>query len=232
MNVPTVKSNSQVIRQKIAATCGDARIAFSEFWSRPDLPEVVPAMLVLIHQIMRATAPLMATAARRCEELAGEDELCAALAPYYARHAEEEAPHPDWHLNDLLAAGFAREDVVDAMPLPDVAAMMGSQYYWIHHYHPVMLLGSIAILEGNPPTMELVDRLEKVSGLKPEAFRTYRFHGEVDPHHIAEFDEAVDAMPLTRRHLGLVGVSAHYTASTLAQCVRRIGPEDSPRVSG
>lgn len=231
MTAPIARTNSQIVRSKIAMTCGDAHVAFTEFWSRPDLPAVTPAMLVLIHQIMRATAPLMATAADRARQLANRDPLCAALAPYYAAHSEEETAHPDWHLNDLEAAGISRETVLDTLPLPDVASMMGAQYYWIHHFHPVMLLGSIAILEGNPPTMELIDRLEKETGLRPEAFRTYRFHGEVDPHHIAEFDAAIDAMPLTRRDIGLIGVSALHTATMVAQCVRRITPADSPEVA-
>jgi hypothetical protein len=225
-------TNSQLIRAKMRISCGAAHHAFGAFWNRPDLPAVMPAMLVLIHQIARATAPLMATAAIRSEQLAGQDPLCAALAPYFREHAAEEAEHPDWHLNDLDAAGIARADVLGAMPLPDVAAMMGAQYYWTHHYHPVMLLGAIAVLEGNPPTMELVDRLERESGLKPEAFRTYRFHGEVDPHHIAEFDAAVDSFPLSTRDIGLIGVSATYTANALAACVRRLSPSDSPKVAG
>jgi len=231
MNAPTARPNSQIIRAKIALSCGDAHVAFTEFWAREDLTDVTPAMLVLIHQIMRATAPLMEAGAIQARERAADDPLCAALADYYARHAEEEAPHPDWHLGDLVAAGFERADVADAMPLPDVAALMGAQYYWIHHFHPVMLLGAIAILEGNPPTMELCDRLEAETGLRPEAFRTYRFHGAVDPHHMAEFDAAVDAMPLSRRDIGRIGVSATYTANQLARCVRRITADDSPPVA-
>lgn len=226
-----VRSNSEIVRSKIRVTCGDAQIAFEEFWSRPDMKDVLPAMMVLMHQISRATAPLLATAAKCADERAGTDPLCAALAPYYHKHAEEEAPHPDWHLNDLVAAGIPREAVTDAMPFPDVATLMGAQYYWIHHYHPVMLLGCVAVIEGNPPSMELVDRLEREGGLRPEAFRTYRFHGEVDPHHIQEFNEAVDGFPLDRRHLGQIGLSATFTANTLASCVRRIRPDDSPRIS-
>ncbi len=231
MNAPQTLTNSQIIRAKIAIGGGAAHHAFSEFWQRPDLPQVMPAMMVLIHQIMRATAPLMETASRRAAELADQDPLCARLAEYFQEHAEEEAPHPSWHLNDLEAAGFSREAVLDTMPLPDVAALLGAQYYWVHHFHPVMLLGSIAVLEGNPPTMELCDRLEQESGLKAEAFRTYRFHGEVDPHHIKEFDEAVDGMPITPRQLGLIGVSALYTSNALADCVRRLSPSDYEPVS-
>lgn len=57
MTAPIARTNSQVVRSKIAMTCGDAHVAFSDFCSRPHLPAVTPAMLVLIHQIMRTTAP-------------------------------------------------------------------------------------------------------------------------------------------------------------------------------
>ena len=231
MNIQNTMSNSQLIRGRIAVSCGASHLAFTEFWNRKDMPQVMPAMLVLMHQVMRATAPLMATASEVAARRAAEDPLCAVLADYFAKHAKEEEEHPGWHLNDAEAAGISRAEILDTMPLPDVASMMGAQYYWIHHFHPVMLLGNIAVLEGNPPTMELCDRLERETGLKPEAFRTYRFHGEVDPHHIREFDEAVDEMPLTQRQIGLIGVSALHTANTLADCVRRLTPDDSPKVS-
>lgn len=95
----------------------------------------------------------MGTAADRARQMAEDDPLCTALAPYYAAHAAEEAAHPDWHLNDLEAAGVSRETVLETMPIRDLASMMGARYAWIHHFHPVMLLGSTAILKGNPSTM-------------------------------------------------------------------------------
>ena len=32
------------------------------------------------------------------------------------------------------------------------AALVGAQYYWIRHVHPVALLGYVMLLEGYPPS--------------------------------------------------------------------------------
>jgi len=228
MHAPTVLSNSMLMRTKMQLTCTAANAAFAAFWARDDLGEVVPAFLVVLQQIMRATVPLLETARDRAAELAATDELCAALEGYYGKHAEEEQNHDIWGLEDLAAVGYPTEAVLDMVPLPDIAAMMGAQYYWIHHHHPVMLIGCIAVLEGGPPSEALIKRLEQETGLGPKAFRTYRFHGEVDPHHRDDLDRAVDRMPLTKQHLGLIGISATHTANMLAASINRIDARDAP----
>lgn len=228
MTTPRRMSNSDLIRAKMQLTCGAAQRAFTTFWARDDLPEVAPALLVLLHQIVRSTVPLLEAGRDRAAERAADDPLSAALEAYYGKHAVEETDHDLWTLDDLEAVGYPRAAVLDIPPLPDVAAMMGAQYYWLHHYHPVMLLGCVAILEGSPPSNALVDRLERDTGLGPLAFRTYRFHGEVDPHHLEDLDRAMDEMPLTPRHIGLIGISATYTANALAACVARLSPSDAP----
>lgn len=228
VNAPPRMSNSMLMRTKMRLTCGAANEAFAAFWARDDLAEVVPAFLVVLQQIMRATVPLLETARDKAAERAVEDDLCKSLEIYYGKHAREEQNHDVWALEDMDAVGYPTDAVLDRVPLPDVAAMMGAQYYWIHHYHPVMLIGCIAVLESGPPTEALIDRLERQTGLGPQAFRTYRFHGAVDPRHLEELDAAVDEMPLTRRDLGLIGISATHTANTLAAIVRRLDAGDAP----
>ena len=228
MNAPSPMSNSMLMRTKMQLTCGAANQAFAAFWRRDDLPEVVPTFLVVLQQIMRATVPLLETARDRSAERAKDDPLCAALEAYYGKHATEEQDHDVWALEDMAAVGYPTDKVLGMVPMADVANMMGAQYYWIHHYHPVMLIGCIAVLEGGPPSEALIERLERETGLGPEAFRTYRFHGAVDPHHLEDLDRAVDEMPLTRRELGLIGISATHTANTLAAIVDRLDPSDAP----
>ena len=46
-------------------------------------------------------------------------------------------------------ASSARE--IARPPAPAVAALVGAQYYWVLHHHPVALLGYIGLLEGYPP---------------------------------------------------------------------------------
>lgn len=228
MNTEFSASRSQLMRRKMLLTSGPLHAAFNRLWEREDLDEVFPAFLVLLHQVMRASVPLMQTAADVARKSADTDPLSAALAAYFDKHVPEEADHDLWTLDDLEASGFVRQSVLDRTPLPDVASMAGSQYYWIHHHHPAMLLGYIAVLEGNPPEMAHIAELEKRTGLPTEAFRTYRFHSDVDPHHLHELDEAIDAMPLDRHMMGLIGISATHTAQTLAACIDRLDPSDGP----
>lgn len=232
MNVITANpgqmSNSQLIRSKMQLTCHPANEAFSQFWARPDLAEVIPAFLVTLQQIMRATVPLMEAARDEAARMATRDPLCRHLRDYYGNHVSEEMDHDIWALEDLEEAGYPRDIVLNMLPLGDIASMMGAQYYWIHHFHPVMMLGCIAVLEGGPPSDALINKLERESDLPTEAFRTYRFHGSVDPHHRDDLDKALDEMPLTRRNLGLIGISATHTANTLADIVSRISPTDAP----
>ena len=221
-------NRSTIMRRKMELTNGDMHAAFARFWARDDLAEALPAFLVLLHQIMRASVPLMRAAAVVARESAANDPLSAALADYYEHHCDEEKDHDLWTLNDLDAAGFDREAVLDRLPPPDVASMVGAQYYWLHHYHPVMLLGYIAVLEGSPPSSAHISEIEARTGLPSDIFRTYRFHGEVDPHHLADLDRTIDQLPLTARHMGLIGISAAFTAAELSRCVDAISVSDAP----
>jgi hypothetical protein len=125
--------------------------------------ELYPAYLVLSHGIIRASVPLMAAARERARELAG-DPVAAAVADYCGRHIEEELGHDDWLLEDLAFLGVDPEDVRTRPPSPTVAALVGAQYYWIRHVHPVGLLGYVLLLEGWPPTPATVDELRRRTG--------------------------------------------------------------------
>ena len=108
-----------------------------------------------------------------------------------------------------------------------VAGLVGAQYYWIFHYHPVALLGYIALLEGYPPTGELVDELTARTGYGAEAFRTLRLHAELDPGHRDELDETLDALPLTPEQSTVLGLSAMYSVHMLARAIDDVIDEDS-----
>jgi pyrroloquinoline quinone (PQQ) biosynthesis protein C len=166
---------------------------------------------------MRATVPLLHEAARRCRELAPADPVAARLAPYFERHAAEEARHDDWFLEDAAALGLSVEAVLERVPPPEVAALLGAQYYWIRHAHPVALLGCFAVLEGSPPTLAALAALERRSGAPARAFRTFRKHARLDPRHRADLDALVDELPLSRRQWELLETSAVYTADQLGR---------------
>jgi hypothetical protein len=150
------------------------------------------------------------------------DPLREPLASYYGQHIDEEKDHDDWTLEDLGVIGLSPKEVLSRIPLPTTASFVGSQYYWIYHHHPVGLLGYISVLESDPGTTEIYDDLERRTGLPKALFRTYRMHGELDPQHVKELDEFIDTLPVSDKHMSLMGISAMSASIGLAECVSRL----------
>jgi hypothetical protein len=215
-------THSQLLRGKMELTCSELLDTLDAFWRSPDLPAAMPGFLILLHQIMRASVPLMETARRRAVALdAGErrDPVSRGLVSYFDLHIPEERDHDRWILEDLAALGLKSRSVLREIPPPSVASLVGAQYYWIEHHHPVALLGYIAVLEGFPPRRTRIDAVQRKTGLPRAAFRTYRKHAELDPFHRLGLDRALDALPLDRDQQGLVGMSAAHTAALLSDCI-------------
>ena len=164
--------------------------------------------------------PLTETALARAREL-GDD----ALAAYLAEHVTEELGHDETLLGDLELLGVDRATVLGRMPSPSVAGLVGGQYYWIHHYHPVAFLGYVALMEGYPPTTDLIEALIERTGYPRAAFTTYLEHAELDPGHRDHLDETLDALPLEPRDEGIIGISAIETAMWAARSLEELLPE-------
>jgi Iron-containing redox enzyme len=190
--------------------------------THPRIAELWPAYLIRTHLIIRATVPLMESAVGRARELAGADPVAAGVASYLEVHSEEERDHDEWLLDDLELIGVDRATVLARLPSPTIAALVGSQYYWALHYHPVAVLGYISLMEGFPPPAELIEDLIARTGYPREAFRTYAAHGELDPHHREELDEAIDSLPLTREQEILLGLSAMSSIGFLARSIEEV----------
>jgi hypothetical protein len=117
----------------------------------------------------------------------------------------------------MRAIGFDPAVLLAEQPAPVIAALVGSQYYWINHYHPVCLLGYIAVLEGHAPSLQLSERLRAATGLPAEAFRTLDHHADIDGQHAAQLYRLLDGLPLTASQDAAVGVSALHTAASLTE---------------
>lgn len=168
-----------------------------------------------MHGVIRASVPLMELAARRCAERAADDPVAGPLRQYLLRHIEQERGHDDWLLEDLAALGCELPRRVDAQPSPTVARLVGAQYYWIEHYHPVALMGYIAVLEGNAPTPELGDWIVRTAGVPEGAVRTAREHAELDARHAEAAFHLLEALALTAAQTNAVTISGLHTAETL-----------------
>ena len=170
--------------------------------------------------------PLTEAALRRSQSLPGDDPLAEPLAGYLAEHIEEELHHDETLLGDLELLGIDRTSVIERMPSPDVAALVGQQYYWILHFHPIAFLGYVAVMEGYPPTPELIETLIARTGFPREAFTTYVEHADLDPGHRDHLDRTIDSLPLEDRHEAAVGVSAIATATMAARSLEAIVEQD------
>ena len=195
--------------------------AYDALVEHPRLAKLWPEYLVQQHQIIRATVPLTDAALARSRELALDDAdpLAAPLAAYLEEHVGEELGHDETLLDDLELLGLERADVLRRIPAPTVAALVGSQYYWILHHHPVTFLGFVALMEGFPPTPELIETLLERTGFPREAFRTYVEHADLDPGHRDHLDRTLDSLPLTAEDEAAVGVSAIASAALAARAL-------------
>jgi len=195
----------------------------------PRIADIFPEYLIQTHCIIRTTVPLMEAASGEARRRAAVDPVAAGVASYLARHAEEERDHDEWLLDDLAVLGVDRSEVLARVPSPTVASLVGSQYYWALHYHPVSLLGYFAFMEGYPPAPSLIAELLSRTGFPPEAFRTMAKHGELDGNHRSELDEAIDRLPLSHEQEVLLGLSVLSGLPLLAASIEEVLETDRAR---
>lgn len=224
MTKPDAIKTSDILNAKMTLCTGPLDAVFTRLWSTENPKDLVPAFLVMLHQIMRASVPVMEAAIRKLEEMGPEDPLVEPLLAYYKHHLKEERDHDVWALEDMEAAGFDPKAVLKLMPSPAVARLAGAQRYWVEHHHPVTLMGCILVLESFPPSEEIIDQIRDRSGLPEEAFRTFRLHGRVDPYHSAEARETIDKLPLTQHDVDMIATSIMACMESLTEAVADLKP--------
>ena len=223
--------HGQLLKRKIDLGASLLASVTNAFWDHPRFEEMFPEFLMAIHGSVRATVPLMQAAAEAARQQGG-DPVCAVLTEYFPKHIAEELDHDEWLLRDLEAIGIDRKTVLQHPPLPAIAGMVGAQYYWIFHSHPVALLGFFAVLEGHPPDARDLAAIQRKTQLPPEAFRMLQHHSTNDEVHAAELYALLDNLPLNAFQSELIGVSAFHTIAMLqllfAGFVDRFASSGSP----
>ncbi|HZB35221.1 MAG TPA: iron-containing redox enzyme family protein [Gaiellaceae bacterium] len=219
-----VETASSRLRRKIELVNGPFALACTTLFRHPRLAELWPEYAIQTHWIIRATVPLMEDAETRARASA-DDSVAAGVAAFLAAHIERERGHDEWLLEDLELLGVERSAVLARVPSATVASLVGSHYYRIRHCHPVALLGYIAVMEGDPPSPELIDRLVAGSGYPRAAFQAFAAHGELDLHHRAELYDAIDGLPLAPAHERLMGLAAMTTVELLTRWLEEIVEE-------
>jgi hypothetical protein len=218
---------SERLRRKIELVLPELIAAGRRLFTHPRIDDLYPEYLFTSHCVVRASVPLMEAALRRSRAMAGTDPVAARVAEYLEGHIPEEVQHDEWLLDDLEVLGISRSTVLPRPPSATVAALVGSQYYWIFHYHPVALLGYIELLEGYPPSTAEIEDLMARTGHRREAFRTLLHHARVDPDHGDELNRTLDELPLTAGQSAAVGLSAMNSVHLLAEAIDEVA--DNPR---
>ncbi|MCI0633642.1 MAG: iron-containing redox enzyme family protein [Actinobacteria bacterium] len=209
------------LHRKIELAMPPLVAASKRFVSHPSIRDAYPEFLIAVHGIIRGSVPFMRSALERARGMS-PDPVADGLATYLERHIEEELGHDEWVLDDLGVLGLDPALVIARVPSPAVACMVGSQYYWALHYHPVAVLGYMAVLEGYPNRPELIERLRTRTGLPAAAFRTLEEHAELDPGHGEELDHLIDSLPLSRDQEEAVGLSAMSSVELMARCIDEV----------
>jgi pyrroloquinoline quinone (PQQ) biosynthesis protein C len=215
-------SHSKQLRAKIRLAEPCLSAVADDFWRHPRLAKMFPDFLFMLHSIIRSSVPMMMVAAESARSRADSDPVAAQIAGYFSQHAREEAQHDEWLLDDMVAIGMDRSEVLTRMPSPTVASVVGAQYYWMFHVHPVSLLGYLAVLEGNPPSAKELRKIRSQHGLPEEGFRTMMKHAQLDPHHRDELYAQIDELSLNDSHASLLTLSAFHTIDQLSQAFQEI----------
>ncbi|MBV1850641.1 iron-containing redox enzyme family protein [Catellatospora tritici] len=200
------------LRQTVDLVMPMLRRASGRMWAAQHDARCYREWLCVCHDLVRATAPLLTEAL--AESVRHGDSL---LVDYFAEQLAEEFGHDRWVEQDLAAAGFDPGSLADRVPVTAAARLVGAQYYWIRHAHPVALLGHIAVLEWLPPRADLAHDLAERTGLSTDAFRTLARHADLDVAHGRRLDEVLAGLPVDGRHRRLVTTSALTTAHGLVE---------------
>ncbi len=191
-------------------------------WTHPRIADLYPEILFRMHCMARASVPLMEAARDRLRPAAPRDRVAAGVVDYLDELIAGEQEHDDWILEDLEALGLPREEVLARVPPPTVAALVGAQYYWIFHHHPVALLGFIAVVEADPPTVDRIESIMQRTGLPRDACRHFLRHAVLEPAHNRLLEKTLDSLPFTAEHRNAIGVNVLGTLSMLAQSAEEI----------
>jgi hypothetical protein len=153
--------------------------------------EYTALLLTLYHQV-KSSAVTFATAAAAAAGRARE------AAEYLMDHAQEEAGHYRWILNDLKAVGYAGPSP-ETLPIPKpTLAYIGVNHHCAAHW-PLSRLAIAAFLEGVSGRLGGAYGLLAASqlALPREAFSFFLSHGELDQGHAAAIGAVLARAELT-----------------------------------
>lgn len=144
------------------------------------------------HVYLRASVPLMRAAIER----ANGSPRYRHLIPYLAQHIEDESGHDEWLLEDIAGAGYSCDTTREEL-IPELAQIVGTQYFHVLHGNLWQFFGYMYALETGSPSERLIEELKRSTGLPASAFRTLVEHQELDGSHSSELAELIDGFNLS-----------------------------------
>jgi Iron-containing redox enzyme len=161
----------------------------------------------------------MEAALIRARETSPTDRVASGLTKYLEQHLLEETHGEEPGgavLDDLAALGTDATKLISESASSKIACLVGAQYYWIRHSHPVAVLGYLE-LEALHPRTAAVEELIERTGLPREGFRQLLLHAQLDVGHADELHDVIDVLPLDLSHEQLIGLSALHTISLVTE---------------
>jgi hypothetical protein len=227
-NLPlTSVTNSELLKSKIRLVDPRLQEQLSLFWEHPRFPEVFKQHLQRLYHAVHASVPMMQCALEKSRQLAPNCPIATALVPYFSEHIEEEKQHDVWLLQDMEVLGVPPDQITEQIPPTVVATLIGTQYYYINHTHPITMIGYLAVVEGNPPRAETLDQIVAKTSIPKEALRSFYKHAELDIHHSDELWQLLDDLPLTTWHNTLLGLNVMLVTDQLANMLEELLAEIS-----
>jgi Iron-containing redox enzyme len=210
---------SERLRRKLDLVGPAATLPARALLEHPNPAEAYPRYLAVGYHVTWGMMAVMEAALERSRTLAPADTVASGLAGYLDRHIREETHHDEPGgavLDDLRSLDVEVEALLEAPSSTDLARLIGAQYYWILHRHPVAVLGFLE-LEAYHSELPVIEGLIERTGLPREAFRQLILHARLDAVHARELHELLDSLPLEPRHEQLVGLSAVHTIGVAAK---------------
>ena len=217
-----MQTSSGRLRRKIELVLPEYALPGRLLLEHPHARELYPRYLSLVYFLPRTAIQLMETAIERARALSPDDPVAAGLVPYLERHIDEEMHGEEpgaGVLSDLELIGFDTTALRQRLPPAKIAALVGSQYFWILHAHPIGLLGYLEVVEAFHPQRTMIERLVERTEYPRNAFRQLFEHAELDVEHSQELDRLLDALPLEQRHEQLLGLSALSSVELLTDAL-------------
>lgn len=191
-------------------------------WSSRFVRALYPVYLENMHRVVRSGVPLMNAAIALARQRSPSDRVMHRLVDYLTRHVEEETGHDQWLLEDYEATGGNPAVLLEQMPSPQVATLVGAQYYWIFHHRPVCVMGHVAALETYHPPLGFAKHLSQITAYPMDAFRAIARHEKLDIVHKREIYALLDELDLSEREERMVGLSGLHTMQAAVEVLASI----------